>query len=75
MAEKSKDQSNFLLYTSPDGEVNVEVIIRDESVWLDQKTMGRLFGVDRSVITKHLQNVYEEGELDKKATSAKIAQV
>jgi hypothetical protein len=75
MADKREDQSDFILYTSPDGEVNVEVTVEDETVWLTQKAMAHLFGVDRSVITKHLQNVYNEGELDKKATSAKFAQV
>ncbi len=75
MTDKKDNQSDFILYTSPSGEVNVEVTVEDETVWLTQKAMSHLFGVDRSVITKHLQNVYSEGELGKKATSAKFAQV
>lgn len=75
MADKRENRSDFILYTSPDGDINVEVTIDDETVWLTQKAMAHLFGVDRSVITKHLQNVYNEGELDKKASSAKFAQV
>ena len=68
-------QSNFLLYTGKDGKVNVEVFLKDETVWLTQKAIGELFGKERSVITKHLQNIYQEGELYKNSTCAKIAQV
>ena len=49
--------------------------MRDETVWLTQAKIADLFGVDRSVITKHLQNIFQEGELDKKTTCARIAQV
>ena len=48
-------QSNFLLYTGNDGKVNVEVFLKDETVWLTQKAIGELFGKERSVITKHLK--------------------
>jgi hypothetical protein len=67
--------TEFLLYTTPNSKVKVEVFLRNEDVWLTQAKIGELFGVDRSVITKHLQNIYAEDELDKKTTSAKIAQV
>lgn len=70
-----EELKKFLLYTAPNGEIRVEVLVQDESVWLTQKAIAELFGVDRSVITKHLQNVFESGELDREATSAKIAQV
>jgi len=65
----------ILIYTTPNGKVNVEVFIHNENVWLTQAKIAALFGVDRTVITKHLQNIYETMELDKKSTSAKIAQV
>jgi len=65
----------MLIYTTPNGKVNVEVFLRDENIWLTQAKIAVLFGVDRSVITKHLQNIYEIMELDRKSTSAKIAQV
>ncbi len=67
--------TEFLLYTTPNGKVKVEIFLRNENIWLSQAKIGDLFGVDRSVVTKHLQNIYTEGELNKGATSAKIAQV
>lgn len=65
--------SEFLLYTTPDGKVHVDVFFKDETVWLTQKKMAELFGIDRSVITKHLKNIFESGELSEKSVSAKIA--
>jgi len=67
--------TEFLLYTTPNGKVKVEIFLRNENIWLTQARIGELFGVDRSVVTKHLQNIYIEGELKKEATCAKIAQV
>lgn len=67
--------TEFLLYTTSNGKVKVEVLLRDENIWLTQAKIAELFGVDRSVVTKHLQNIFNEEELDKKTTSAKIAQV
>ncbi|MEK7543396.1 MAG: virulence RhuM family protein [Patescibacteria group bacterium] len=67
--------TEFLLYTTPNGQVKVEIFLRDETVWLTQAKISDLFGVERSVVTKHLQNIFQEGELDKNSTSAKIAQV
>ncbi len=67
--------TEFLLYTTPNGKVKVEVFLRNENIWLTQAKIAELFGVDRSVVTKHLQNIFQEGELNKNATCAKIAQV
>lgn len=67
--------TEFLLYTTPSGKVKVEIFLRDENVWLTQARIADLFGIDRSVVTKHLQNIYEEGELSRESTCAKIAQV
>jgi hypothetical protein len=55
--------------------VKVEIFLRDENIWLTQARIAELFGVERSVVTKHLQNIFQEGELDKNSTCAKIAQV
>jgi len=63
----------FLLYTAPDGAVRVEVIIHDETVWLTQKSIAELFGVNRTVVTKHLKNIFESGELRENSVCAKIA--
>jgi hypothetical protein len=62
------NQSHFLLYTGNDGDVNVEVALKDETVWLTQKAMAGLFGVNVPAISKHLANIYETGELQKEAT-------
>lgn len=60
--------TDFLLYTSPDGKIKVEVILNNETVWLTQKAIAQLFGVKVPAISKHLQNIYQEGELQKEAT-------
>jgi len=57
-------QSNFLLYTGNDGKVNVEVFLKDETVWLTQKAMSELFGVQIPAVNKHLKNIFESGELE-----------
>jgi len=70
-----RSEPNFLLYSTPNGKVKVEIFLKDENIWLSQVKIAELFGVERSVVTKHLQNIYDEGELNKDSTSAKIAQV
>ena len=67
--------SNFILYTTPNGDVQLDILLQDENLWLTQKGLAELFGVERSVITKHLKNIYDSGELDKISTCAKFAQV
>jgi len=67
--------TEFLLYTTSNGNVKVEVFLCNENIWLTQVKIAKLFGVDRTVVTKHLQNIYLDGELNKVSTSAKIAQV
>jgi len=58
-----EQQNNFLLYTAPTGEIRVQVYLQDETVWLTQKAMSELFGVNVPAISKHLSNIFEEGEL------------
>lgn len=65
--------TEFLLYTTPNSDVKVEIFLHNESVWLPQKRMAELFGVDRTVITKHLKNIFDRAELDEDSVSAKIA--
>ena len=67
--------TEFLLYTTPNGKVRVEIFLRDENIWLTQAKIAELFGVERSVVTKHLQNIFQDGELGKNLTCAKFAQV
>lgn len=66
---------DFLIFTKDAHEDGIEVRVQNENVWLTQKAIGRLFDVDRSVVTKHLKNIYKEGELDENATCANFAQV
>lgn len=71
---KPKDElTEFLLYSSPDGKTKVEVFLRDETVWLPQKRIAELFGVDRTVVTKHIKNIFESEELLESSVCAKIA--
>lgn len=65
--------TNFLMYTGSDGNVNVEVCLQDETVWLTQKAIGELFGKERSVITKHLKKIFDNGELAEKSVCANFA--
>ena len=55
--------NDILLYTTPSGAIRVEVYVQDETVWLTQKAIAELFGVQRPAITKHLKNIFESGEL------------
>ncbi|MCK5154775.1 MAG: virulence RhuM family protein, partial [Spirochaetales bacterium] len=68
-----RDQlSEFLLYTTPNGDVKVEIIIFNETVWLTQKRMAELFCVDLSTINEHLKNIYKTEELEEEATIGKF---
>jgi len=62
--------TDFLLYNSPNGDVRVEVFLHNETVWLNQNKMADLFGVQRPAITKHLKNIFNEGELKEKEVSS-----
>jgi len=57
------ENSQFLLYTAPDGAVKVDVFFKEETVWLTQKALAELFGVKVPAINKHLKNIFESGEL------------
>ena len=63
------------LYEAPDGKVRLNVRLEQETVWLSIRQMADLFERDRSVVSRHVRNTYQEGELEREATCAKIAQV
>ncbi|PZV14818.1 MAG: cell filamentation protein Fic [Pseudanabaena sp.] len=66
MSDTSNETPQFndiLLYSTPNGAIRIEVYIQDETVWLTQKAIAELFGVQRPAITKHLKNIFESGEL------------
>ena len=66
------NQSEIVLYKTEDGMVKVETVFQDETIWLTQKKMAGLFDVEVPAISKHLSNIYEEGELEKAATVSKM---
>jgi hypothetical protein len=64
MSNITPSNSDFILYTSQDGEVRVDVFVNDETVWLTQKAMQELFDRSKSTVSEHISNVFKEGELD-----------
>lgn len=69
------NEIQFILYNLPDNEGSVQGVVRDETIWLTQKAMAQLFGVNVPAISKHLQNIYDSGELNKDATISKMETV
>ena len=69
------NNSSIEIYRSPEGTVELNVKLENETVWLTQSQMALLFGRDQSVIARHINNIYKEGELDKNSTYAKFAYV
>ena len=65
--------ASIVLYTTDDGNTQLEVKLEDETVWLTQSQMAELFGRDRSVISRHIKNIFKEGELDESLVCAKNA--
>lgn len=64
---------NFLVYQTAEENVSVNALVKAETIWLTQKAMAELFDVDKSSISRHLKNIFNEGELDEKVVVAKIA--
>ena len=62
----------FLVYNMPQEDIKVNVVMRYETIWLTQKAMAELFGVQIPAINKHLKNIFEEGELNKETTISKM---
>lgn len=69
------NEIQFLLYTMPEAEGKVQVVIKEETLWCTQKAMAQLFGVDKSGISRHISNIYKTGELQQDTTVAKNATV
>ena len=67
--------SEFLLYTAPNGDVKVEVLLSGETIWLTQKRIAQLFGVGVPAISKHLDNIYDSGELQRESTISMLETV
>ena len=73
MSENKNNELPIVLYTTPDGGVKVNAVLKDESLWLSQTAMVGIFEVDKSTISRHIKNIFAEGELDEKVVVAKIA--
>ena len=73
MADPELRRGDMILYRSTTGTIRVEVLYDEETFWLNQKRMADLFGVDRSVIAKHLANIFADGELDRDSVCAEFA--
>jgi hypothetical protein len=69
------NQSEIILYKTEDGTVKIDTIFQNETIWLSQNSMAELFGVNVPAISKHLKNIFEEGELQKEATLSKMETV
>ena len=67
--------SSIVLYTTDDGNTQLEVKLENDTVWLTQSQMAELFGRDRSVIARHIKNIFKEGELEEALVCAKNAHV
>ena len=70
-----KNDSNIVIYETPDGETAIDVRLEGDTVWLSQAQLAILYDTDRTSIGRHIRNIYNSGELDEEATCAKNAQV
>jgi hypothetical protein len=75
LKEESPDKGEIILYRSPDGKAEMDVRLEGETLWLTQKQLSELFQTERSVITKHMRNIFNSGELEKNLVCAKFAHV
>ena len=71
--ETNELDNKIIIYQSDDGKTQLDVKLENETVWLTQAQMAELFQKDRTVIGRHIRNIFKEGELDEKVVSAKIA--
>lgn len=67
------NENNIVFYTDEEDNVNIEVVLQNENVWLNIESLTKLFKIDRTGITRHINNIYKDEELDKDITCAKIA--
>lgn len=69
------NEKNILFYNDEEGNTKIEVLLKNEDVWLNTEVLSTLFNIDRSGIARHINNIYKDEELDEKSTCAKIAHV
>ncbi|MCK4923113.1 MAG: virulence RhuM family protein [Bacteroidales bacterium] len=73
MSTELNQPNNFLLYTSEQGGVKVDVLLKDETIWLTINQMAELFDIDKSGISRHIKNIFETDELERISVVAKFA--
>jgi len=73
--ENAANRGEIIIYRAEDNTVQLDVRMEQETVWLTQKQIAELFGVKRPAITKHLRNIFNEGELDQNSVSSILEQV
>ena len=66
------NNSQLVIYQTPDGNMSIDVTVENETVWLSQGQMAELFDKDQSVIARHIANVFKEGELEKEGSVSKF---
>ena len=67
------NNTKIAIYQTPDGQTTIDVKLEDDTVWLSQMQMAELFQKDRTVIGRHINNIFKEGELDREVVCAKFA--
>ena len=72
MNNKLDKKDNFVIYTTENNDINVEVFLEDENLWMNQEQISRLFEKSKSTINEHIKNIYEEGELKEESTLRKF---
>ena len=72
MKSELKNKDNFIIYTTDDNNIDVEVYLEDENLWMTQEQISRLFDKAKSTINEHIKNIYEEGELKEEFTMRKF---
>lgn len=75
LKQKTEKKGNVVIYQAKNGAIELRGGFEHENIWATQAQIAEVFGVDRSVITKHIKNIYKVQELEEKGTCAKIAQV
>ena len=75
MQNDFEKQAEIVLYHADNSDVSVNALIKDETIWITQKAMGEIFGVEKAAISKHLKNIYQENELDEESTVSKMETV
>lgn len=72
MNNKLNKKDNFIIYTTENNNINVEVFLEDENLWMNQEQISKLFEKAKSTINEHIKNIYEEGELKQEKTMKKF---